>query len=77
MAGYAILLFTGLALGWVAGSRFQKARRGWRDYRVHKTQLPMLRNLALVLTRDAVGFVVLAVVVGVLALYLLATESSH
>lgn len=72
MAGYAILLLTGLMLGWVAGSRFTKAARGWRDYRVHKAHLPVLRTLALALTRNAVLFVVLAVVAGALALYALA-----
>ncbi|MGH3736446.1 MAG: hypothetical protein ACRDT6_12625 [Micromonosporaceae bacterium] len=77
MTGLSIMLLTGLVLGWVAGSRFAKAARGWRDLRVHNAQVPVLRNLALVLTRGAVGFAVLAVVVGALALYLLATESGH
>lgn len=76
MTGYAILLLSGLVLGWVAGSRLTKAARGWRDYRVHKAQLPVLRTLALLLTRNAVGFVVLAVVVGVLVVYAIAAAGT-
>jgi hypothetical protein len=69
-------LMTGLSLGWVAGRRFQKAARGWGDYRARKAELPGLRNLAL-LTRDAVLFVVLTVLAAALALYVLATESGQ
>lgn len=76
MAGHTIALLTGLLLGWVAGSRFTKAARGWRDHRVHKAQVPVLRSVALLLTRNAVGFVVLAIMVGVLALYSLVSEGS-
>lgn len=71
------MLLTGLVLGWVAGRRHQKAARGWGDYRARKAELPGLRNLALMLTRNAVVFVALAVFVAVLALYALAGESAH
>lgn len=74
MAGHAILLLIGLILGWVAGSRFTKAARGWRDYRAHKALLPGLRTLALVLSRNAMLVVALAIVVGAFALYVLGNE---
>lgn len=68
------MLLTGLVLGWVAGRRFQKASRGWSDYRARKAELPGLRAIAILLTRNAFLFVVLAVVVAALALYSLSSE---
>ncbi|MGH3740217.1 MAG: hypothetical protein ACRDT1_02655 [Micromonosporaceae bacterium] len=64
-----------VGLGWVAGRRFERAARGWRDYRKLKADLPVLRALARALSLRAAGAVALAIAVTGLALHTLTSEA--
>ncbi|MGH2600500.1 MAG: hypothetical protein ACRDJ9_14080 [Dehalococcoidia bacterium] len=72
MSALAILA---LVLGWVAGQRYERAARAWRDYGARKAELPILRAAARLLTAKAAGAVALAVAFAGFALYVLAGES--
>ncbi len=76
LASHAAVAAACLTVGWLAGAAWEKAARGWRDYRTHKAQLPALLALARTLTARAVGFGVLAATVAALALYALAQRGS-
>ncbi len=63
-----------LAMGWVAGRRWERAARGWTDLRVAKAQVPVLRAAARLLSARAAGAAALALAVAALSLYTLAAE---
>ena len=68
------LAILALVLGWVAGQRYERAARAWRDYRTRKAELPILRAAARLLTAKAAGAVALAVAVTGFALYIVVSE---
>ena len=74
MSRAALLVITALVLGWIAGQRYERAARGWRDYRARRAELPVLRAAARLLTAKAGGAVAIAVVVAGFAVYALVTE---
>ncbi len=70
---YAMVAFAALGLGWASGRLYERAARGWSDYRTAKAQLPLLLAAARALTLRAAGLVLLTALVAMSALYLLAT----
>jgi hypothetical protein len=68
-------LLSGLVVGFGAGRRYQRAARGVSDYRSTKRQVPALRRAAYSLIRHAIGYVALAAVLAIAALYALATRT--
>ena len=69
-------LLAGVVVGFGAGRRYQRAARGISDYRNTKRQVPLLRRAATARVRRAIGYVALALVLAVTALYALATHTS-
>ncbi len=61
-----------LGLGWIAGRRYERAARGWSDYRAAKAQVPVLLTAARTLTRQAAFAVLLAAAVALIAVSLAA-----
>jgi len=72
----AVTALVPLLVGWGAGRRFERAARGWADYRARKAEVPILFAAARALSVRAVGFVFVAAVIAVCAVYLLATEGA-
>ncbi|MGH3713436.1 MAG: hypothetical protein ACRDT4_08275 [Micromonosporaceae bacterium] len=66
-----------LAIGWIAGRRFERAARGWSDYSAHKGQTPVLLAAARSLTSSAVWVVVFAAVIVGFGLYVLVIARPH
>ncbi|MGH3659268.1 MAG: hypothetical protein ACRDUA_21680 [Micromonosporaceae bacterium] len=62
-----------LVIGWTAGRRFERATRGWTDYRARKAELPIVLAAARSLTARAAGVVLIAAAIATFALYMLAT----
>ena len=63
-----------LAVGWIAGRKWERAARGWTDLRVAKAQVPVLRAAARLLSAKAAAAVLLAAAVAAFSLYTLAIE---
>ncbi|MGH8877913.1 MAG: hypothetical protein ACRD0P_11305 [Stackebrandtia sp.] len=74
LTALAETLLVGLTAGWIAGRRYERAARGWADYRAHKAALPLLKTAAITLTRRAALTVAIGAVLAALAIYALATR---
>ncbi len=74
LSAVAVVAFSTLVTGFIAGRRYERAARGWSDYRARKAEVPILRAAARLLSVKATGAVLLAAGVAAISLYVLATE---
>jgi hypothetical protein len=74
VALFAAGLLAGIIVGFGAGRRYQRAARGIADYRTTKLQVPVLRRAAYTLVRHALGYVTVAIMLAVAAVYALAAR---
>ncbi|MGH3730498.1 MAG: hypothetical protein ACRDTU_17350 [Micromonosporaceae bacterium] len=72
----ASTLLVGLVIGFTVGRRYQRAVRGWGDYRARKAELPLLRHAALALTRHAALTVLIGAALAAFAVYVI-TATPH
>lgn len=74
LSAVAVVAVSTLVAGFVTGRRYERAARGWSDYRARKAEVPILRAAARLLSVKAAGAVLLAAGVAVFSLYVMATE---
>jgi hypothetical protein len=74
LTGIAVATVVLIPIGWAAGRRHQRHVDGWARYRAHRRATPGIRRAAVRATGDALGTVLLAVVVLAFGLFLLLTK---
>ena len=62
----------GLYVGWQAGRLYQRALRNFHDYRGAVRTVPGARSTAITSAKDSVGYVVGALVLVVIAVWMIA-----